>query len=441
MEKKQPGNSLSVWCLEDPLNPVKVGITSFALGGRGLNFTYDESWIDNGYILSGDIPLQSGEAIQKIRDFLPGAMDDAMPDRWGERAIRFLEKPKRAAHLDFLYYAGDRRFGMLGFSMDPNKYTPHDNGPLPEIDSINDLMDLIHRIEMNEPLNEREKLIVSTTKTMGGAHPKALLNINGDEWIVKFPRGTNTDIALIEHASMQLSKLAGITSAETMPIRSLFGHVVAIKRFDRNGIVRHHVASAKTALTHGLGAQSTTPELRDPEFSYGAMADILRQKASPETQSSQRKELFRRMIFNIMIDNTDDHEKNHAFIMDGKYWKLAPAYDVLPLMSNAGAQQMIIGDFGAEGTFDNALSQCKRFDLSRSEAINEWRSVSSVVSRWESEFTKHGVSKQDISYLMDFIDSEDKLNMRSISTDPLMSAPSSNKVNNFIHTGKNNSNI
>jgi serine/threonine-protein kinase HipA len=404
-----PGDSLSTWSLIDPERPVRVGEVRLISNRRGLSFTYDSDWIANGYPLSGDMPLQVAPIVPKNRDFGLGAISDAMPDRWGERAIRFLDKPKRVTPLDLLYFAGDRRFGSLGFSINPSCYEPHDRGPLPELDSLESLRDLIYRIENNEPLTEQEKLIVTSTKTMGGAHPKALVQANGRECIAKFPRGSNVDIGLIEHASMVLASGAGIKVSPTKPVCTSSGHVVVIERFDRMQGKRLHCLSAKTALLCGINPAYPPIE----ELSYPAMADFIRQFARPEKQSEERKELFRRMAFNILIENTDDHEKNHAFIFDGKYCSLAPAYDVLPLMSNAGHQEMMVGDDSGDGTLANALSQCERFDLDRGAAIKEWFKVSDRVSQWKEVFSGLGVTNSDIDYLADFIDSEDRVLMRN----------------------------
>ncbi|OQX03889.1 MAG: hypothetical protein BWK73_38030 [Thiothrix lacustris] len=99
-QKVLPGNELAVWNLTDPKTPVRVGMASLALGGRGVAFTYERSWLANGYPLSGDMPLQGAVLTPTVRDRLFGALDDAMPDRWGERAIRFIDNPPRATALD-----------------------------------------------------------------------------------------------------------------------------------------------------------------------------------------------------------------------------------------------------------------------------------------------------------------------------------------------------
>ncbi|MBU0500950.1 MAG: type II toxin-antitoxin system HipA family toxin [Gammaproteobacteria bacterium] len=407
-QKTLPGNELAVWSLTEPQTPVRVGTALLALGGRGVAFAYDHSWLAAGYPLSGDMPLQRALLTPRVRDWLFGALDDAMPDRWGERAIRFIDNPPRATALDLLYFAGDHRFGALGFSVDQTAYAPHRGEPLPSADSLHALQALIERIDANEPLTEQEKLIAGTTKTMGGAHPKALVTMDGKDWIAKFPRGANLDVGLIEHASLKLAAQAGINVAHSVALPGLFGHVVTIERFDRHAGERLRALSAKTVLLAGVGFGA--PPL--DELSYGAMASFLLQAGAMGIQAQQRIELFRRMAFNILIENSDDHEKNHAFLFDAGYWSLAPAFDVLPNTSNAGYQQMGVGKQGALGSLGNALSECNLFGLSRDQAIEEWFKVADVVAEWDQVYAGLGVSSKDIGYLRTFIDQPERKAMR-----------------------------
>jgi serine/threonine-protein kinase HipA len=402
-------DALSIWELSNPVTPVKVGVVSLAGGGRAIAFQYDPNWVVNGYALSGDLPLGKAPFVPTRRDEVPGGIADAMPDNWGERAIRFLVNPPRASALDFLYYAGDDRFGSLGFSADPNAYAPYPSGPLPTIASLTSLQTLINRIEANDPLDEREKLLASSTRTMGGAHPKALLAMDGKEWIAKFPRAANIDIGLVEHATMRLAASAGITVAETVALPTAFGHIVAVERFDRKDGRRFRALSARTVLLRGVGGG---PPALD-ELSYGAMASFLQQVGCEGEQATQRAEIFRRMAFNILIENSDDHEKNHAFVFHDPFWSLSPAFDVLPTTLNTGSQQMIVGEKGSDDSIANALSECHLFGLSREQAIEIWFSVADVVSKWADVFAASGVSPKDIDYLRTFIDAPTRKPMRS----------------------------
>ena len=117
------------------------------------------------------------------------------------------------------------------------------------------------------------------------------------------------------------------------------------------------------------------------------------------------RELFRRMIFNILIDNTDDHEKNHALLMtDAQQYELAPAYDILPSGQALGFQQMRIGEAEADSTIENALSMARLFSLDKNQAIREVRAVARIVDRWTEHFKEEGVTRRDIALYAEQID-------------------------------------
>lgn len=149
------------------------------------------------------------------------------------------------------------------------------------------------------------------------------------QWIIKFFDDEPVDVPLIEHASMTLAKLAGITVAETRVVPLAGKNALAVRRYDRDGARRVHCISAGTALrAQAIGGQ-------EPELGYPSLAQILRRAGviDEDRNLHDMRELFRRMVFNILIDNTDDHDKNHALQVvaptrQGRY-RLAPAYDVL----------------------------------------------------------------------------------------------------------------
>jgi serine/threonine-protein kinase HipA len=129
------------------------------------------------------------------------------------------------------------------------------------------------------------------------------------------------------------------------------------------------------------------------------------------------KELFRRMVFNILIDNTDDHEKNHVLLMaDSGEYELSPAFDVLPSAQALGYQQMRVGASGADSTLENALSECEQFGMKKAEAAEQVKKVCAVVATWKEHFAKAGVSANDIESLSGQIDRAFLLDQRQVST-------------------------
>jgi len=179
---------------------------------------------------------------------------------------------------------------------------------------------------------------------------------------------------------MTLARKAGITVATTRVIPLLTANAVAVKRFDRADGGRIHSIFAGTALR----AAAVDAE---PELSYPALAQLLRRAGVTQNDRNEKdaRELFRRMVFNILIDNTDDHEKNHALLVtapgaNGKY-ELAPAYDVLPTGSGQGYQEFVCGTDGHDSTLANAMSQPGLFGLTPAEAAAEVAGVIDVVAR------------------------------------------------------------
>lgn len=392
----QPRDRLYLWSLLDPARPVPVGELNLVRSNQGVSLRYLAHWLEHGSALSEDLPLTDQEFLPVERNMAAGAVDDARPDRWGERVIRFIDKPARLSLLEYLYFAGDDRFGALGVSTSVERYQPRRLGPLPTLAEADRIHELIRKVQDNEPIPVELRRLVSPGATMGGARPKALLNMEGEQWVIKFADGEPADTPLIEHATMTLARKAQIRSAPTIAVRLTVGHAVAIRRFDRAGGARCHCLSAAVALrAAGEG------------FGYPELAQWLRRKgvARGDTYVRDMRELFRRMLFNILIDNTDDHEKNHAVIMrEREQYELAPAFDVLPSGQALGFQQMRVGDQAADSTVVNALSMSALFGLKKEEAVKEARAVARVVSGWKEHFAACGVTAADLALYAEQID-------------------------------------
>jgi len=395
-QRYHPTDTLYLWLLTEPSKPIPVGELHLARSTQGVSLSYHDSWLRDGFSLSEDLPLITQEFLPTERSTAAGAVDDARPDRWGERVIRFIDKPRRLSLLEYLFFAGDDRFGALGVSTSPTEYLPRRLGPLPMLADADEIQDLIRKVQNNEPVSQAQERLISPGATMGGARPKALVNIGGEQWVMKFSDGDPADTPLIEHATMTLATKAEIRVAETRPVRLTDGHAVAIRRFDRVGHRRVHSLSAKVAL------QAAAAGLGYPE-----LAQLLRRKGVVEGDlyTTQMHELFRRMVFNILIDNTDDHEKNHAVLVnEAQQYDLSPAYDVLPSGQALGFQQMRVGSQEADSTMDNALSMSRMFSLTKDEALEEMRRVVHVVDGWKEHFAQCGVTAGDIDMYAQYID-------------------------------------
>lgn len=413
-------DDLYLWYLGEPATPHYVGALKLVSAGKGVSLHYGKEWLANGFALSEDLALVDNEFLPPSRlgadaQRAVGAVDDARPDRWGEKVIRFVDKPKRLSLMEYLYYAGDDRFGALGVSTSSSAYSPRAGSPLPRLEQAQQLSEVVAKIEASEPLSASEaKIIAGGGSPLGGAKPKALVDIVGEQWVIKFFNNEPVDTPLIEHATMTLAKRAGITVAETQVIRLSGANAIAVRRFDRGQGRRIHGISAGTAI------RAATASGDEPEMGYPELARILRRVGITQDDINQRdaRELFRRMVFNILVDNTDDHEKNHSLLVVNPFangrLKLAPAYDVLPTNSGQGYQEFICGAHGRESTLENAMSQCAAFGLLPAEAAGEIAIVIKVVNTWQTHFAQAGVTARDIESLAERIDGEELLSQRII---------------------------
>ena len=392
----EPQDSMSLWWLGDPHAPQRIGTLSLQDQRRKVALTYDPVWIASpkGFALSEDLPLRLGLMLPAERDTAAGAVDDARPDQWGERVIRLIERPARLSLLEYLYFAGDDRFGALGVSLPAETYVPATTAAMPTFEGLNDMHQAVQRVMAGDAVSEQQRRLLQPGVSMGGARPKSLMQIDGVSWVVKFSEGGDLDSPLIEHASMQLARRCGIQTADTLALPLPQGHAVAVRRFDRAGSQRQHVQSACVAL-RAAGEVLGYPEL----------AQLIRRLGRPDQVRAQQQELFRRMVFNILIDNTDDHEKNHALVRgaDG-FYELSPAFDVLPAAQGLGYQQMRVGALGHEASLTNAMSQARAFGLTDAQAQQTVAEIACQVAQWKAVFKGLNVRDADIELLAQYLD-------------------------------------
>ena len=283
-------DELALWWLADPVWPRHVGalrhVRRNAQHPGGVSLEYAPAWLASGIALSEDLPLQTGEFFPAEKDAAAGAVDDARPDRWGERIVRLIDRPPRLSTLEYLHFAGEHRFGALGVSTSASEYLPRRYGPLPVLADVQAVHDLVRQVEAGEPVGEHLRRLVAPGATLGGARPKALLEIDGVQWIVKFAEaGDPLDSPLIEHASMTLAARCGIEVCETRALRLDAGHALGVRRFDRTGALRQHALSAHVALRAAGQA-----------YGYPELALLLRRRAPADLFEAQGEQLFHAAI-------------------------------------------------------------------------------------------------------------------------------------------------
>ena len=391
-----PRDTLFLWWLGSPAQPRLVGELLLVSGGRAVALQYRADWLASGFPLSEDLPLTPELFVPAGKDTAAGSVDDARPDRWGERVIRKFVPSPRLSILEYLLFAGDDRYGALGVSEVGDRYVPWQPAPLPDLASLQEMAEVVRKVLANEAVPELQQRLVRPGVSLGGARPKSLIAIEGEPWLVKFSEGEALDTELVEHAAMTLAARCGIDVATTRALPVAGRHAVAIRRFDRAGGRRLHAVSAHVAL-RAVGE----------EMGYPQLAQLLRRVAPAAHIARQQEQLFRRMVFNILVDNTDDHEKNHALLRqpDGS-WLLAPAFDVVPAAQGLGYQALLVGDAGAESTLGNALSQVRAFGLKPARARVIAGEVARCVAGWKDHFAGLGVRLVDIEMLAQYLDGE-----------------------------------
>jgi serine/threonine-protein kinase HipA len=233
---------------------------------------------------------------------------------------------------------------------------------------------------------------------LGGAKPKINIEHEGEMWIAKFiERGDSIYLPHAEHALLQLGKKCGLTTCDTQVVRiGKDCYAILVKRFDRervaNGFSRMGFASAHTVLR-------IQPESGLNEKSYIKLAYELQRWSSPKESTEQRRELWRRIVFNALVGNVDDHSKNHGFLQYGKSWKLSPAFDIVPSLFPrkdkivlAMSFAKVDGRMTAIVSAESLLANCMQFGYQQDEAKAQLTEMASIVaSDWHKYMVDSGM--------------------------------------------------
>ncbi|MCE2425053.1 MAG: type II toxin-antitoxin system HipA family toxin [Pseudomonadales bacterium] len=329
-----------------------------------------------------------------------GALRDASPDYWGRRVIEKHVGVAELTEIDYLLHSPDDRAGALGFGLGQEPPAPRrefnrtmDLGKLQEIaDAIiedKDLFDGPDALQVYE-------LLAGTS--MGGARPKTVVEDVEGLWVAKLNRADDRwNHARFEHAMLVLARMCGICTAEPRVIQVGDRDALLVKRFDREmtetGYRRARMLSALTLLR--------ADENERDKWSYVELAEELRRLSSQPLDDAQ--ELYRRMVFNALISNADDHPRNHAVVALSDDWRLSPAYDLTPSSPPSQEQRdlaLICGDEGRYANARNLLTQCERFHVKRADAIALMADMEKTVrTRWYESARACGVSEQDCERL------------------------------------------
>ena len=387
--------------------PKIIGVLSAqqAKGKKAFSFEYDNDWLktEQKFLLDPDIQLYGGPQYPNQKENF-GIFLDSMPDTWGRTLMKRREsqwakenneKPKTLYDIDFLLGVYDEsRMGALRFKTDPNGdfLDNNKNASSPPWSSIRELQNAAHIFENdteNEEVNRWLSVLMAPGSSLGGARPKAnILDTDKSLWIAKFPSKTDTtDKAAWEFLAYTLASKAGIEMAPCR-IERILGkyNTFFTKRFDRENGERIHFASAMTMT----GNNEDT--IRDNQASYLDIAEFISNNGA--NVEANLHQLWRRIIFNIAISNTDDHLRNHGFILTREGWILSPAYDLNPSIDKEGLALNIDTD-NNNLDFDLAKSVGEYFRLNNNQMDEIINQVLSAVSNWKGIAKDIGISRAE----------------------------------------------
>ncbi|OGV28016.1 MAG: hypothetical protein A3F18_05025 [Legionellales bacterium RIFCSPHIGHO2_12_FULL_37_14] len=361
-------------------------------------FIYGKSYLERKDAISlspFELPLTAELFEPTGMKIMPACIRDALPDSWGRRLLEYQYPHLNLQELDYALLSGSNRIGSLDFQQSATAFISRDLGNI----SLNDINNFAGVFETDQNFSKKLAPIFLHGTSVGGARPKCLINIHGVDYIAKFSLSTDYyPLLRTEYLAMRLAKLVGIDVAE-VEFKTFKGRdILLIKRFDRYYKDNNYY---KRLILSGLSLLELD-EMEARYASYIDLADIIR--AHFYNPKAQLQELYQRLAFNILIGNTDDHARNHAAFWDGKHFSLTKAYDICPQMRvgyEANQAMMIEGSAGQRSTFNNILSVCDRFLLTRDEArqiINN--QIQTLGDNWHDLCTEIGLKPYEQDRLL-----------------------------------------
>jgi serine/threonine-protein kinase HipA len=379
-----------IW-LPGEIDPVVAGKLE-AEGGK-ISFNYGRSYLERVRdtkpaiaIYEPELPLSVGVLHPLEGLSMPGCIRDAAPDAWGRRVIINKQLGRKGvgtdtadlSELTYLLESGSDRIGALDFQRSPSQYEPRSANNA----SLEDLILSVERVEKGLPLTYELDQALFHGSSIGGARPKALIEDQSVKYVAKFSSSSDFySVVKSEYIAMRLAAVAGLNVAPVKMSTAANKDVLLIERFDRihthNGWSRKCMVSALTLF--GLD------DMMARYASYETFAEIIRHRFSDPKKTL--KELFSRLVFNILCGNTDDHARNHAAFWDGKELTLTPAYDICPQgrAGNEASQAMLISGRNNLSQLASCINAAHHFLLSEKNACDIFEQQKTLIEEhWES---------------------------------------------------------
>jgi len=378
----------------------------FKNGKETSTFEYTNEWLAKKEAFSLEPNLFLGKGKQSTRQGIKifGAFGDSAPDTWGRILMRRYESKlakeegrssKTLNEIDYLLGVNDlTRQGALRFKDASNGefLTTKNYNPIPPLVDIKKLLAAAENIEKDNENFEDIKLLLAPGSSLGGARPKAsVIDKQGNLCIAKFPKCSDThNLVLWEAVALTLAKNTGLNTQEWSLKKIGDKDVIIMKRFDRKGKIRIPFLSAMSML-NAIDNEERT-------YSYLELADIIRNNGS--NPKVDLKELWKRIVFSIMISNTDDHLRNHGFLYDSeKGWRLSPLYDINPNPQNAGALTTFISENDNSANINLALQVAFYFGIKEEEANKIIQEMQFVIKDWGNVAKSFGIKRSEIEMM------------------------------------------
>lgn len=376
--------------------PVICGVVAIDVDTGFGRFRYGRSYLEREDAFPVDpvnIPLLDKEFTTSVNKGLFGVLSDAGADSWGERVILSLHTTKPRNKLEFLLAGSGMGVGALVFSLSKtgSKHKANKNtlGQLPLLLRTKDA------ILADKDVPDEAKKAFEYGSSMGGARPKTVVSEGEKLHLAKFNRPDDIiNVVKVENACMRMLSELPVRVAPTRVVESDSGDVLLVERFDVDrGVPTCHFLSANSLFN----VKKVSETSLKTDYAYGRLAECIRKFGA---EPGDARELYYRMVFNVLMGNTDDHSRNHAMLFEfaSREWRLSPAYDVLPI-NNTALHGIGLGNDGRFGTVQNMLSQSLRFGLKEFKAKGLVKEVSELVAEWPHYFSNYGVSDADISRL------------------------------------------
>lgn len=389
-----------IW-LPDATAPVVAGVLSRQ--GKQLVFNYGRSYLarpDAVALYAPELPLQNGVIPLLPGLAMPSCLRDASPDAWGRRVLinrKFGVRGADAAaieldELTYLLESGSDRIGALDFQLSPTQYVPR----RAEQATLEELMAAAEKVERGVPLSSALDLALQHGTSLGGARPKVLMAEGHRKLIAKFSASNDLyNVVKAEFIAMRLAATVGLDVAPVQLTSALGKDVLLIERFDRH---RHQAGWRRRAMVSALTLLELD-EMMAAYASYGKLAEIIRHRFSdPRTTL---RELFSRMVFNILCGNTDDHARNHAAFWDGHHLALTPAYDICPQprTGQEASQAMLINGGDRRSQMTSCIAAAPIFLLRPEDAIGIINTqVQRIEQAWNPLCDEASLSEVDRNY-------------------------------------------